>query len=114
MKKSIDNLIYSALFSEKPDDKAKARLEIRSLAKKNGIVPSSIYPLYTAIGKKEIEPLFTVPAINIRTLTFDTAFIIFSLMNKLKIGPVVFEIARSEIEYTDQRPDEYTIAIQIG
>ena len=64
-----------------------------------------------AVGRGELMPNSTVPAINIRTLTYDTAGIIFRLMVKHKIGPVVFEIARTEIEYTNQRPDEYAVSV---
>ncbi len=32
-------------------------------------------------------------------------------MKKYTIGPVIFEIARSEMEYTDQRPDEYAVSV---
>ncbi len=107
----IDRLIYEAIFSETSEGKTQSRLEIRKLAKKHGIASSSIYPFYNAIGDGIIPATFTVPAINIRTLTYDTACIIFTLMEKHSIGPVVFEIARSEIEYTDQKPDEYAVAV---
>lgn len=111
---NIDQLIHAALFSDNPEKKTKARQDIRSLAKEKGIISSSIYPLYMAIGNDDIPPIFTVPAINIRTLTYQTATIIFFLMQKHKIGPVVFEIARSEIDYTDQRPDEYAVSVLAG
>lgn len=107
----IDQLIYTAIFSESLEEKNIARQKIRQIAAKQAVIPSSIYSLYNAIGNGKIKPTFTVPAINIRTLTYDTAFIIFTLMQKHHIGPIVFEIARSEIEYTDQRPDEYAITI---
>lgn len=110
----IDQLIHAALFSDSQDQKNTARDQIRSLAKEKGIISSSIYDLYITIGKGEIPTTFTVPAINIRTLTYQTATVIFSLMQKYDIGPVVFEIARSEIDYTDQRPDEYAVAILAG
>lgn len=111
MKNDIDILVHSAVFSNDSELKTNARSKIRNMAHNHGIIPSSIYPLYMTIGNGKIKPTFTVPAINIRTLTFDTATIIFKLMKKNKIGPVVFEIARSEIEYTNQRPDEYAVCV---
>ncbi|QQG40721.1 MAG: class II fructose-bisphosphate aldolase [Candidatus Levyibacteriota bacterium] len=111
---NIDQLIHTALFSDFEEEKKTARNRIRSLAKEKGIISSSIYPFYMALGQDEAPTSFTVPAINIRTLTYQTATIIFFLMQKHHIGPVVFEIARSEIDYTDQRPDEYAIAILAG
>lgn len=107
---NIDDLIYTAVFSKDDTEKGEARQAIRSLATDHGIFPSSIHPLYLAFGRKEISG-FTVPAINIRALTYDTARIIFQLMRKKHIGPVIFEIARSEIEYTDQQPDEYAVCV---
>ncbi|MEN9407072.1 MAG: hypothetical protein RLZZ455_288 [Candidatus Parcubacteria bacterium] len=110
LSKTIDELIYAAVFSEHEDEKKAARAHIRDLASQQGALPSSIHPLYMAFGKKDVSG-FTVPAINIRTLTYDTARIIFRLMIDKKIGPVIFEIARSEIEYTEQKPDEYSVCI---
>lgn len=107
----IDNLIHTAVFSEDQKEKDEARSSIRKKAIEKGIILESIYNYYMAIGNGKISPSSTVPAINIRMMTYDTARIIFKLMLKHNIGPVVFEIARSEIEYTDQRPDEYAVAI---
>jgi len=49
--------------------------------------------------------------INIRTLTFETAQAVLRAAVRLKVGPVIFEIARSEIDYTCQRPEEFTAAV---
>lgn len=108
---NIDNLIYNAVFSPQDNEKRKSRQAIRSLAESKGIIPSSIHNLYMAIGSGKINPTFTVPAINIRALTYDTARVIFRLMSTQKVGTAIFEIARSEIQYTDQRPDEYAVAV---
>lgn len=107
----INQLINSAVFSEDEQEKKKTREQISQLAKESGIESASIYSYYMAIGEGKVPPDSTVPAINIRALTYDTARIIFRLMIKHQIGPVIFEIAKSEIEYTDQRPDEYTTAV---
>ncbi|MCX6783067.1 MAG: class II fructose-bisphosphate aldolase [Candidatus Levybacteria bacterium] len=111
LRNGIDTLVYTGVFSTNEDTKLYARNIIRKLANSLGIVSSSIYPLYKAIGEGLISQTFTVPAFNIRALTYDTARIIFRLTQKYKLGPYVFEIARSEIEYTDQEPDEYTVVI---
>jgi fructose/tagatose bisphosphate aldolase len=44
---------------------------------------------------------------NIRGLTYDSARAAFRVAMKLKVGAMIFEIARSEIGYTKQRPLEY-------
>ena len=50
---------------------------------------------------------FTVPAINLRSMTYDLARAIFRVANKNDSGAFVFEIARSEIGYTNQPPIEF-------
>ncbi|MFC1576658.1 class II fructose-bisphosphate aldolase, partial [Candidatus Omnitrophota bacterium] len=67
----------------------------------------SINDLYLARGKGDFGG-FTVPAINLRTLTYDLARAIFRAAKKLNAGTFIFEIAKSEMGYTDQIPAEYT------
>jgi fructose/tagatose bisphosphate aldolase len=108
---SIDELVYTAVFSTDADAKAQARKQIHMQARQSGAVPSSIYPLYRAIGKGELKPTFTVPAFNIRALTYDVARALFRAAMKHNAGPFIFEIARSEIGYTEQRPGEYAACV---
>ena len=106
----IDSLVETAVFAEDEFLQQKTRALIKKLALQMGAKSESIYPLYMAFGKGEVTG-FTIPAINVRTLTYDTARLIFRLMMKHSIGVVIFEIARSEIEYTHQRPDEYSSVV---
>jgi len=106
----IDDLIYTAVFSP---DKATADAAcwlIRRSAAALGIVSSSIQALYEAMGRGEVQG-FTVPAINLRAMTYYSAQAVFRAALKGHVGPVIFEIARSEIDYTLQRPLEYTCAV---
>jgi fructose/tagatose bisphosphate aldolase len=50
---------------------------------------------------------FTVPAINLRAMAYDSARAVFKAAFPRRVGALIFEIARSEIGYTDQRPAEY-------
>ena len=104
----IDSLAYQAVFGP---EKEKARQKIRSLAKEKGIWPASINNLYMARAERKIPLNFTVPAINIRGMAYDIAQAVFQSTNQLKAGAFIFEIARSEIDYTDQSPEEYVIVI---
>src|SRR5512145_364870 len=108
--KLIDDLIYTVVFSPDPGTKEAAGWLIRRGAAALKIASASIQPLYEAMGRKEIGG-FTVPAINIRGITYDVAQAVFRAAIKGNVGPVIFEIARSEIDYTKQRPFEYTCAI---
>ncbi len=105
----IDDLIYEAVFH--PDEEKRKGLQrlVIEIAKKMGAVPASIQSLYEEMGRN--YPGFTVPAINIRGLTYDTAKVIFKKAIEKNIGALIFEIARSEIGYTRQRPLEYSAAV---
>jgi fructose/tagatose bisphosphate aldolase len=52
-----------------------------------------------------------VPAINVRGLSYDVARAVFRAALRLKAGAFVFELARSESNYTAQRPAEYSAVI---
>ncbi len=106
----IDNLIYGAVFGATDDVKRECRKIITEAAKNIGIYSESIQSLYDGFGRGEVSG-FTVPAINIRGLTYDTARAVFRSAAKLKAGAFIFEIAKSEIGYTEQRPAEYTTAV---
>ncbi len=108
--KLIDDLIYTAVFGPDPAIQTAVGWLIRRAASNLGIFSASIQPLYEAMGKEAVKG-FTVPAINIRGITYDVAQAVFRAAIKGKVGPVIFEIARSEIDYTSQRPAEFTCAV---
>ena len=108
---SIDDLAYTAVFAADVQTKNEARKQIHLRARRGGAVPSSIYPLYSAIGRGEVSRAFTVPAFNIRALTYDVARALFRAAMRHDVGPFIFEIARSEIGYTEQRPGEYAACV---
>ncbi|OGO37959.1 MAG: hypothetical protein A2W35_00450 [Chloroflexi bacterium RBG_16_57_11] len=91
-----------------------ARYLVRHAALALGIIPASIQDLYAARGRGEVPNTFTVPAINLRALTFEAARAVFRAARALDAGPYIFEIARSEIGYTDQRPAEYVTSVLAG
>ena len=91
--------------------KGTAQYIIRLAALAFGAIPSSIHELYLARGRGEIPFTFTVPAINLRMLTFDSACAVFRVAKSMNAAAFIFEIARSEIGYTDQRPAEYVSSI---
>lgn len=106
----IDDLIYTAVFSENEETKEEAKKIIRDVANELGAVASSINDLYRAIARGETRD-FTTPAINIRGMTYDVARQIFKVALKHDVGAFIFEIAKSEIGYTFQRPSEYASAV---
>jgi fructose/tagatose bisphosphate aldolase len=107
---NIDQLVHTAVFGD-GDAKVEARRTIHLEARRRGAVSSSIFPLYMAFGRNEIDRAFTVPAFNIRALTYDAARALFRVAMKHDVGAFIFEIARSEIGYTEQRPGEYAACV---
>ena len=85
------------------DEKDHARWLIWEFGQAVGVRAASIQDLYMARGRGETHG-FTVPAINVRGMSYDTARAIFRTAIKLEAGAFILEIARSEIAYTDQRP----------
>ncbi len=66
-----------------------------------------------ARGRGEVSG-FTVPAVNLRTQVFDMARVFCQASMALDSGAIIFELARSEQEYTYQRPGEYITSILAG
>ena len=108
---AMDSLVRLAVFGS-DDERVVARWVLWELGQSVGVRPASIHELYLARGRGEIPP-FTTPAINVRVLAYDTARAIFRAAKRLEVGAMICEIARSEIAYTDQRPDEY-VAVMIA
>jgi len=106
----IDSLINGAVFADSATAQKEYRQEIRQMALNQGIYPASIEGLYRAAGKGLYNGV-TVPAINVRGITYHVARAIFKAALKNKVGAFIFEIARSEIGYTAQKPDEYASCI---
>ena len=106
---AMDKLAYAAVFGA-DDERDDARWLIWEIGQALGVRPSSIHDLYLARGRGEAGG-FTVPAINVRGMAYDTARAVFRTAIKLKAGAFICEIARSEIAYTDQRPGEYVAVI---
>jgi fructose/tagatose bisphosphate aldolase len=102
----VDRLAWTGVFAGDPTVRGTARWLIRSLAAAEGIRPASIHQLYMAMGRNEAGG-FTVPAINVRMMAYDTARAVMRAVKKLDVGAFIFEIARSEVGYTEQRPAEY-------
>jgi len=106
----IDALIEDAVFGANNRVKEKCQRMIRELASTLGIFPASIQGLYEAAGKGLYGGI-TVPAINIRGITYQVARAVFRAALKDRVGALIFEIARSEVNYTGQRPGEYSTCV---
>ena len=110
LRDKIDGLIQTAVFGEGLV-RDTARWLIWEIAQGLGIYPASIHQLYMAIGRGDVPTTFTVPAMNIRAMNYNSSRAVFRAANKHNVSAMLFEIARSEIGYTGQRPMEYTTSV---
>ena len=106
---ATDRLAWQAVFGDSEEREA-SRWLIWELGQVTGARPASINDLYLARGRGECGG-FTVPAINVRMLAYDTARAIFRAARAGNAGAIILEIARSEIAYTEQRPAEYVAVL---
>src|SRR3989304_6443484 len=106
MNHPLDALAYQAVFGTDTEKQA-ARFEIWQKGISAGVIPSSINDLYMARGSGKLPNNFTVPAMNLRGMAYDTARAVFQTAKQHRVGAMICEIARSEMGYTAQSPQEY-------
>jgi fructose/tagatose bisphosphate aldolase len=104
---------WAATFSESAQVVEAARWIIWQASQELGAPSWSIHDLYMARGRGEVSG-FTVPAVNIRTQVMDMAAAMCRAAGSLDAGAIIFELARSEQEYTFQRPGEYITSVLAG
>jgi fructose/tagatose bisphosphate aldolase len=107
---SIDNLARENALKQDLVFNRESNRKIREIAAQNGIFSASTSRLYERVAKEEIGG-FTVPAINVRFATYNTARAIIRAAMKNRVGIFIFEIARSEMQYTCQDPAEYVTSV---
>ncbi|MDD5449797.1 MAG: class II fructose-bisphosphate aldolase [Candidatus Omnitrophica bacterium] len=102
----MDKFSQDLVLIDDMESKKRLAKKIFDIGYKKGIYSSSISGLYAARGRGEFGG-FCVPAINLRTLTYDLARAIIRVAKNNNSGAFIFEIAKSEIVYTNQPPVEY-------
>ncbi|MDD5568237.1 MAG: class II fructose-bisphosphate aldolase [Candidatus Omnitrophica bacterium] len=106
----IDKIVTDLVVFDDAATKKELAKKILAMSYKLGIYPASIHDFYMARGRGEFGG-FTVPAINLRSMTYDLARAIFRVAKKNNSGAFIFEIAKSEMGYTAQIPAEYVSVI---
>lgn len=100
----VDRLVWTAVFGSDEAQEA-CRWLIRVTATAMGAWTASIHDLYMAAGRRDYANI-TTPAINVRGMAYDMARRIFRAAEVTGSKQILFELARSETGYTDQRPGE--------
>jgi fructose/tagatose bisphosphate aldolase len=109
----VRQIVWSATFSEDADIVEVGRWLIWQASQQLGCPSASIHELYMARGRGDVSG-FTVPAVNLRTQVFDMAAAMCRAADEIDAGALIFELARSEQEYTYQRPGEYITSVLAG
>ena len=110
LRKNVHKLVEASSFADGAS-KFIARWLVRAAALELGAIPASIQDLYMARGRGEVPLTYTVPAMNLRALPFDAAKAVFRVAERINGAAIIFELARSEMGYTEQRPTEYATNI---
>src|SRR3989339_96897 len=108
--KDIGGFVKDLIAIEDIETKKRIYKKVLGSAYKNGIYPASIHDFYIARAKEGFGG-FTVPAMNLRSMTYDLARAIFRAAKRNNSGAFIFEIAKSEMGYTNQPPPEYAAVI---
>ena len=111
--RGIRALAWAATFSADPATVDAARWMVWEASRLLHAPSASIHELYMARGRGEVGG-FTVPAINLRTQVFEMAAAVFRAARARDVGTVILELARSEQEYTFQRPGEFITNVLAG
>lgn len=93
-----------------PDRAGPLAHELLGLCGKAGVWPAPVGPIYSALADKAIAPL-TVPAFNVRGLTFDISRAIFARANDLNAAGIMFELAPSESSTGHQSHAQYAALV---
>ncbi len=102
----MDTLVWKAVFGDAQEQVA-ARFLIWEMAQQVGVLPASIHNFYSARGKGVLLADCSVPAMNLRGMAYDMGRAVFSEAIRHQVGAFIVELARSEMGYTDQSPEEY-------
>ncbi len=105
----VDSLVRNAVFGT-PEVREFSRWLIWELGQALEVRPASIHDFYMARAQDAWQDR-TVPAMNIRFTTYDTARAALRAARQAQVGAFIFEIARSEMGYTDQEPAEYSACL---
>ncbi len=105
----IDKLVFEATFNPNEEVVNFCRFLIKEIAKEKGIFLASINNYYKQKARDNYK--ITIPAINIRGMSYNTAQAVFEAAKKDNTNSFILEIAKSEIKYTDQRPAEYATSM---
>lgn len=105
----IDTLIRDAVFGT-PDVRTYAKWLIWEIGQQLGARPASIHELYMARARGAYTNI-TVAAMNLRMMSYDMIRAALRAAKKRNAAAIIFELARSEMAFSMQGPDEYASCV---
>ena len=93
---ATDKVVWQAVFGS-GDEREAARWLLWELGQATGARPASINGLYMARGRGDVGG-FTVPAMNVRMMAYDTARAIFRAARAGKAGAIILEALPAELK----------------
>ena len=109
LRETLDQNILELTLAPRLDRKPLA-IKILNFTWEQGLYPASIATVYHALGKGELPPM-TIPAFNVRGLTYPLARAIWRTAIQMQCGPIIFELAPSESTGCDQTFEEYAAMV---
>jgi fructose/tagatose bisphosphate aldolase len=109
----LGHIADTLVLSDSPEVKFLCHTLAFEACAKTGIFSASIRPFYASEARRNWLHM-TVPAVNLRTLTYDLARIVFRSARKIDAGAFIFELARSEMDYTSQTPQDYAASVLLA
>ncbi len=106
---ALDRLSMALALADRDERPGLAR-ELRHQAEAFGARPASIRSVYRAMAEGRIAAL-TVPAMNVRGLTYRIARVAWRTALRRRAAPLLFELAPSEVEAGDQSFAEYAAMV---
>jgi len=106
----VEKVVLDLIMTDDLKKKKELGKKIRDMAHGNGVYPASIHAFYMALGRGDFGG-FTVPAVNLRGMTYPLARAMFRVAKRNNSGAFIFELAKSEGRYTNQPPAEYASAV---
>ncbi len=110
----VKSIVEEYLFTQDPVVKNEAKTVIWDFCSQVGIFPASINNIYRQRANETLPHNFTVPAINVRGLTFFVAGEIIKAASATNTKHFIFELSRSEMRYTDQNWEGYATCVLAG
>ena len=107
----VRELISSYVFEDDAIEKNLIKDKIWDFCAQKRIFPASINDVYMDRARGVLPHTFTVPAFNIRGITFDVSCKIFEVARQTNTKHFIFELSRSEMGYTGQDCQEYATCV---